>query len=95
VAGRKRAEPWGPRSLDIDLLTYGDATIAVPGLTVPHPHLAERAFVLVPLAEIAPQLRIAGRTIAALRDAIDTRGVRRDAFATARLATLFTFDRAS
>ncbi len=88
-AGRKRLEQWGPRTLDIDILTYGEASIAVPGLSVPHPHLTERAFVLVPLAEIAPQLRVGGRTIAALRDAIDTRGVRRDVFATARLATLF------
>lgn len=93
-AGRKRLEQWGPRTLDIDILTYGDATIAAPGLNVPHPHLAERAFVLVPLAEIAPQLRVGGRTIAALRDCVDTRGVRRDAFATARLATLFALDRA-
>lgn len=57
-AGRQRggdtaALRWGPRVLDLDLLLYGDAVINVPGLRVPHPHLHERAFALVPLAEIA------------------------------------------
>ena len=58
-AGRDRGvEPesmrWGPRLLDLDLLLYGELTIDEPGLRVPHPHLHERAFALVPLAEIAP-----------------------------------------
>ncbi|HZP67422.1 MAG TPA: 2-amino-4-hydroxy-6-hydroxymethyldihydropteridine diphosphokinase [Rudaea sp.] len=73
AAGRVRdAERWGPRMLDLDLLTYGDARIAEPGLSVPHPHLAERAFVLVPLAEIAPDLVVPGRgPVAALLARVD------------------------
>jgi len=50
----------GPRTLDLDLLVYGDATIDAPGLQLPHPRLHERAFVLMPLAEIAPDLVIPG-----------------------------------
>jgi 2-amino-4-hydroxy-6-hydroxymethyldihydropteridine diphosphokinase len=57
-AGRARrddgSDRWGPRTLDLDLLLYGDAIIDEPGLRVPHPHLHERAFALVPLLEIAP-----------------------------------------
>ncbi len=55
-AGRERAFPNAPRTLDLDLLAYGDARIDSPALTVPHPRMAQRAFVLVPLAEIAPGL---------------------------------------
>jgi 2-amino-4-hydroxy-6-hydroxymethyldihydropteridine diphosphokinase len=51
----------GPRTLDLDLLLYGDALLDEPGLQVPHPRLHERAFVLEPLAELAPGLRIPGR----------------------------------
>ena len=60
--GRVRidGERWGPRTLDLDLLLYGEASINEPGLRVPHPHLHERAFVLLPLAEIAPDARIPG-----------------------------------
>jgi 2-amino-4-hydroxy-6-hydroxymethyldihydropteridine diphosphokinase len=61
--GRERnadAERWGPRTLDLDLLLYGDAVIDELGLHVPHPHLHERAFVLVPLCEIAPEAVIPG-----------------------------------
>lgn len=60
--GRERSEgeKWGPRELDLDLLTFGEEVIDVPGMHLPHPHLHERAFVLVPLAEIAPKLEIAG-----------------------------------
>ena len=50
--GRERNERWGPRTIDIDLLTYGDRTISEPGLEVPHPRMHERAFVLVPLLEL-------------------------------------------
>ena len=60
-AGRERIERWGPRTLDIDILTYDDRTIDEPGLTVPHPRLTERAFALVPLAQIAPTLMVEGR----------------------------------
>ena len=58
--GRVRTLRWGPRVIDLDLLLYGDEQIQTPGLTVPHPRLRERAFVLVPLAEIAPDLRLPG-----------------------------------
>ena len=58
--GRVRAEgeKWGPRELDLDLLVYGELSLDEPGLHLPHPHLHERAFVLVPLAEIAADLPI-------------------------------------
>ncbi len=52
--GRERGERWGPRVLDLDLLLYGGAVIEEPGLRVPHPHLRERAFALLPLLEIDP-----------------------------------------
>jgi len=54
--GRVAGPRFGPRIVDIDLLLYGDETIDTPDLTIPHPRLAERPFVLVPLAEIAPDL---------------------------------------
>ncbi len=59
-AGRVRTERWGPRVIDLDLLLYGGEQVALPGLTVPHPHLRERAFVVIPLAEIAPDLALPG-----------------------------------
>jgi 2-amino-4-hydroxy-6-hydroxymethyldihydropteridine diphosphokinase len=59
--GRERPYRNAPRSLDLDLLLHGDAQGATPELTLPHPRLHERAFVLLPLVEIAPDLRIAGR----------------------------------
>ena len=74
--GRDRhvGEPWGPRTLDLDLLLYGEAAIDEPGLRVPHPRLHERAFALVPLARIAPDMRIPGHgRVAALLDGLDTR----------------------
>jgi 2-amino-4-hydroxy-6-hydroxymethyldihydropteridine diphosphokinase len=59
--GRDRGgERWGPRTLDLDLLAYADLRIDEAGLVVPHPHLAQRAFVLMPLAEIAADFVIAG-----------------------------------
>jgi len=58
--GRVRGERWGPRVLDLDLLVYGGARIDQPTLTVPHPGIAERNFVLLPLQEIAPDLVIPG-----------------------------------
>jgi len=58
--GRQRPFPDAPRTLDLDLLLYGDAVISTPRLTVPHPRMHERAFVLKPLAEIAPQAAIPG-----------------------------------
>jgi 2-amino-4-hydroxy-6-hydroxymethyldihydropteridine diphosphokinase len=63
---RSREERWGPRTVDLDLLLYGDETVDEQGLEVPHPRLAERAFVLEPLLELDPGLRLPdGR---ALRD---------------------------
>ena len=61
--GRDRQDEggrWGPRTLDLDLLLFGDASVDEPGLRVPHPHLHERAFALVPLAAIAPAAMIPG-----------------------------------
>ena len=55
--GRERRERWGPRTIDLDLLTYRDVVRDGPGLALPHPRLAERAFVLLPLAEVAPGWR--------------------------------------
>ena len=57
-AGRRRSFPNAPRTLDLDLLLYGAQQIDQPGLVVPHPRMHERAFVLVPLLEIAPDVRI-------------------------------------
>src|SRR5439155_25515708 len=61
--GRNRAgaPPHGPRTLDLDLLLYGDAVIDEPGLQVPHPRLHERRFVLEPLAELDPSLEVPGK----------------------------------
>jgi 2-amino-4-hydroxy-6-hydroxymethyldihydropteridine diphosphokinase len=58
--GRVRAERWGPRTIDLDLLLYGLAVVDEPGLTLPHPRLHERRFVLEPLAELAPGLKVPG-----------------------------------
>jgi len=72
--GRERTGPrWGPRAIDLDLLLYGDEIIAESGLTVPHPHLHERLFVLEPLAELAPGAVVPGRgTVAELLTAIES-----------------------
>ena len=60
--GRTREGPrYGPRTIDLDLLLHGDQRVEQPGLIVPHPRLHERAFVLVPLAELAPGLVVPGR----------------------------------
>lgn len=67
AAGRERPYRNAPRTLDLDLLLHGDACIDLPQLTVPHPRMFERAFVLVPLAEIAPQRVPAEALQAALR----------------------------
>jgi 2-amino-4-hydroxy-6-hydroxymethyldihydropteridine diphosphokinase len=61
VLGRERRERWGPRTIDLDLLLYGDEIVDEPGLTVPHPRLHERRFALEPLAELDPGLEIPGR----------------------------------
>jgi len=60
--GRERGEAprFGPRTIDLDLLVYGDSMVDEPGLSVPHPRLAERRFALEPLAELAPELEVPG-----------------------------------
>lgn len=60
AAGRRRGLRWGPRTLDLDLLVHGDRVVRTPALTVPHPGLAARRFVLEPLAELAPDLVVPG-----------------------------------
>lgn len=76
AAGRERLERWGPRSLDLDLLLHGDTRIDTAQLQLPHPRMHERAFVLVPLAELAPDLRIEphGRVIDLLAN-LDRSGI--------------------
>ena len=70
--GRVRAERWGPRTIDLDLLVYGDQIVDEPGLRVPHPRLAERRFALEPLADLDPALEIPGLgSVAAARAALD------------------------
>jgi 2-amino-4-hydroxy-6-hydroxymethyldihydropteridine diphosphokinase len=59
--GRVRVERFGPRTIDLDLLVYGDEVVEEPGLTLPHPRLDERRFALEPLAELAPALVVPGR----------------------------------
>lgn len=61
--GRLRGELWGPRTIDIDILLYGGVRIDEPGLTIPHPRIQERAFVIRPLADVAPEAEIAGRSV--------------------------------
>ena len=68
---------WGPRTLDLDLIAYDDVSIDRPELTLPHPRLFERAFVLVPLSEIAPDRLIAGRSIKAALAGLKTEGIER------------------
>ncbi|WP_156323569.1 2-amino-4-hydroxy-6-hydroxymethyldihydropteridine diphosphokinase [Bosea sp. AAP35] len=88
--GRERRERWGPRTLDIDILTYGREMIDEPGLQVPHPRIAERAFVLAPLAEIAPGMVIGERTVSTSLDAVRNETIRRDSVATDRLNAKLT-----
>ena len=75
--GRVRAKDrrWGPRTADIDILAYDDVTLDEPSLTLPHPRLFERAFVLVPLAEIAPDKMIGGTCVRDALAQVDTSGI--------------------
>ena len=77
--GRNRAAErrYGPRPIDIDILAYDDVILEAGDLTLPHPHLFERAFVLVPLAEIAPERVIAGQRIRDALAKVDVRGIER------------------
>jgi 2-amino-4-hydroxy-6-hydroxymethyldihydropteridine diphosphokinase len=77
--GRDRAHErrWGPRTTDIDIIAYDGLTVHELGLTLPHPRLFERAFVLAPLAEIAPDLVIGGRKVREALAAVDTAEIER------------------
>ena len=77
--GRERAreQRWGPRLIDIDILSYDDVTMDEAGLTLPHPRLFERAFVLVPLAEIAAEQMIGGLRVRDALAQVDATGISR------------------
>jgi len=77
--GRDRTKEtrWGPRTLDLDLIAYDDVSVQEPELALPHPRLFERAFVLVPLAEIAPDRVIAGRSVRSALALLSTQGIER------------------
>ncbi len=77
--GRDRASEtrWGPRTLDLDMLAYDDVTIEKPELTLPHPRMFQRAFVLMPLCEIAPDRVIGGQTPAEALALLSTEGIER------------------
>jgi len=72
---RMRERRWGPRAIDIDLLAYDDLAVNDGELILPHPHLFERGFVLVPLAEIAPDRRIDGVVVSAALARVDKSGI--------------------
>ncbi len=74
---RVREERWGPRLIDIDILMFSGRTIQEAGLELPHPRMLERSFVLVPLAEIAPDLVVGGKPLADRLAEIDTGGIAR------------------
>ncbi|MEO5627177.1 MAG: 2-amino-4-hydroxy-6-hydroxymethyldihydropteridine diphosphokinase, partial [Dokdonella sp.] len=74
VQGRRRdGTRWGPRTLDLDLLSYADRQSSEPHLTLPHPHIAERAFVLVPWSELDADMNIPG--VGVVRDLLERIGV--------------------
>lgn len=77
--GRDRAkeERWGARTLDLDLIAYDELSLQRPELTLPHPRLFERAFVLVPLVEIVPDRLIAGRSLKAALSELSSEGIKR------------------
>ncbi len=72
---RVRSERWGPRTLDIDLLTYAEKKQKTPELELPHPRMTERAFVMLPLADIAPQMMIAGRKAESWAGSLNSTGI--------------------
>lgn len=74
---RVREIKWGPRTMDVDILLYGNDTIASPQLKIPHPYLTERDFVVIPLAEIAPQLMINRKTMVEWSQSYDQSALRK------------------
>ena len=74
---RVRQERWGPRLIDIDILVFGDRTVDEDGLEIPHPRMLERAFVLAPLAEIAPEFVMKGKKLGDWLAEADTAGIER------------------
>jgi 2-amino-4-hydroxy-6-hydroxymethyldihydropteridine diphosphokinase len=76
---RVRHERWGPRLIDIDILVFGDLAVHESGLEIPHPRMLERAFVLAPLAEMAPDFSMRGRTLAEWLAVADAAGIERQA----------------
>ena len=78
MSGRERKQHWGPRTLDLDLLLFGDQTIKSERLTVPHPHMRQRNFVLHPLFEIAPELTLPdGTSLKAVYEQTPSTGLER------------------
>jgi 2-amino-4-hydroxy-6-hydroxymethyldihydropteridine diphosphokinase len=75
-AGRERSERWGPRTLDVDVLAYDQVTSHDVALTLPHPRATERAFVLLPWAEVDPTFVVSGRTVQEWAALVDATGVR-------------------
>ena len=75
--GRQPSIRWGPRLIDIDILFYNDLILWTPALVIPHPRLHERAFVLVPLADLAPDFvhPVLGKTVAELLQNVETAGI--------------------
>lgn len=76
VIGRRPGERWGPRIIDLDLLLYGDEVVDDRDLTVPHPEVTKRAFVLVPLAEVSPNARLPSGELISSIEPPDPEGVR-------------------
>lgn len=72
---RVRTERWGPRTIDIDVLTYGNESLVTESIEVPHPRMTERAFVLMPLADIAPDLEVKGKSVLEWLQQTDRTGI--------------------
>jgi 2-amino-4-hydroxy-6-hydroxymethyldihydropteridine diphosphokinase len=76
IGRRDTGKQWAPRPIDLDLLLYDDAVLDEPGLVVPHPRMSERAFVMTPLAELAPDLHVKGRSAKEIAAALGTADVK-------------------